>query len=105
MAGIRKKAINPFLYKVLVAYNYIEHDGRLNVKAAATDLDIPYNGLNGAANIDGSHFVLDFHMTAARAFNIPFELWVKGLLGKLDETETAELDRLCRKIAMSRKAS
>ena len=96
MAAIRKKPINPFLYKVLEAYGYQEHDGRINIKAAAIELGIPYGGLIGAANIDGSHLVLEFHLQAAQALNVPFELWCKGLLGKLNKSEEAELSRLLR---------
>lgn len=67
------------------------------IKRAAVDLGIPYGGLIGAANIDGSHQFLEFHMQAAKALHVPFELWCKGLLNQLDDTEEAELERLLRR--------
>lgn len=105
MAAIRKKPTNPFLYTVLEAHGYVEHDGRINMKAAAIDKDIPYSIVWHAADINGSHHQLSSHLAAAKAFEIPFELWVKGLLGQLDTSEKAELARLMKKIKLVKRAS
>lgn len=36
-------------------------------------------------------------LQAAKALHVPFELWCKGLLNQLDDTEEAELERLLRR--------
>lgn len=105
MAAIRKKPINPFLYSVLEAHGYVEFNGTVNMKAAARRFDIPYSIVWHAADITHSHHQLSSHLAAAKAFGIPFELWVKGLLGQLDTAEEAELARLMKKITLVKQAS
>lgn len=105
MSRPRDNAVNPFLYKVLAEAGYETAPGKVNIKAAANDFNIQYTGLNRSAAIGDSHRQLSFHLNAAASFGIPFDLWVKGLLGQLDESEEAELDRVFRKQAMVRNSS
>lgn len=98
MARLRESLMNPFLYKVLANAGYAISDRDANVKAAAMEKGISYPGLNTTATITGDyHRQLSFHLEASKAFGIPFELWVKGLLNQLDDQEERELDRILRK--------
>jgi hypothetical protein len=105
MAGPRKSPMNPFLYKLLAADGYAVSDNNANLKAAADAAGISHAGLITTAEITGgSHRQLSFHLQAAQAFGVPFELWVKGLLDQLDDTEEAELARILRKKTLASKS-
>ncbi len=100
MARPRESPCNPFLYEVLAAHGYAISDCDVNCKAAAMEKGISYPGLNSTALITGDyHRQLSFHLEAAKAFGVPFELWVRGLLGQLDEIEQGQVKRLLKRVA------